>query len=260
MIALITKSSHIKRDDLLPSTVPNHVRSRRFVEAIWSLQFKLVLFALVFIVIGSNWHSLKTNQPIDEKRIAIKKDSGKIKTAQPSSEANQNGEAVREDAKSNPTQTTETLKFEVKPNLQNVPTAEKYEDLILELVNKERSIGATCGDKYFQPSQPLRKNQKLDDVALAHAKDMAIADYFSHTSKNGDQLRDRVSKQNYSWSTIGENIAKGQKTSLEVVNAWMKSPGHCNNIMNPAFAELGVGRDDNFRKEYIWVQVFGKDK
>jgi uncharacterized protein YkwD len=258
--ALAKKPSPIQRDDLFPATVPHHLRSGKFIEAIWSLQFKLIFIALVFIVIGSNWYFLNTNQPSDEKRIATKKDLGKIKINQPSPESNQKEDSTREDAKNNLAQTTEILKYEIKTNAQSVPIADKYEDLILKFVNKERSIGATCGDKYFQPAPSLRKNQKLDEVALTHAKDMAVADYFSHTSKNGDQLRDRVSKQDYSWSTIGENIAKGQKTSSQVVNDWMKSPGHCSNIMNPAFTELGVGRDDNFRKEYIWVQVFGKDK
>jgi uncharacterized protein YkwD len=142
----------------------------------------------------------------------------------------------------------------------NIPFAENYGNIVLELVNKERTTGATCGDTYFQPTTPLSSNQKLADSAIAHAQDMAVNDYFSHESKNGEKLKDRVNKQEYSWLTIGENIAKGQKTSAQVVRDWMNSPGHCKNIMNPNFGELGVGRDDNLRKEYIWVQVFGRGK
>ena len=260
MNTLIAKIKSLQQKNSLTSEISYRVSSRNFVEAIWSLHFKLVLIALVAIVIGLNLHFLKNIKPINEKRIAIKNDSGKNKVIEPSIGTNKNDEALNEDAKKNINPTTEIPKSEIRTNALSVPTADKYEELILEFVNRERSTGATCGDKYFQPATPLRKNKKLDDAALAHAKDMAISDYFSHTSKNGDLLENRVSKHNYSWSTIGENIAKGQKTSSQVVNAWMKSPGHCSNIMNPTFTELGVGRDDNLRKEYIWVQVFGRGK
>jgi uncharacterized protein YkwD len=258
--AIIPKINSIQKKNSLTAEVSYLDSSRNFVDAVWALQFKLVFITLIGILIGLNWQLIQAFPASLEEPKAVKKSTKTPPALEPSNEQDKL-DYLREDANNS--------KFKKSPSEQahdsskakpNIPIAENYEYLVLELVNKERSTGATCGDTYFQPTSPLSKNQKLADSALAHAHDMAVNDYFSHESKNGEKLKDRVNKQGYSWLTIGENIAKGQKTSAQVVREWMNSPGHCKNIMNPNFGELGVGRDDNLRKEYIWVQVFGNRK
>ena len=56
----------------------------------------------------------------------------------------------------------------------------------------------------------------------------------------------------YRTYAIGENIAQGQTSIAEVMNGWLHSEGHCRNLMNPAFREVGVAEIDNY-----WVQDFG---
>ena len=115
-----------------------------------------------------------------------------------------------------------------------------------------------------QGSAPVTLNQKLAQAAQGHSVDMATQDFFSHTAKDGDTLTDRVKQVEYSYRNIGENIAAGQSTPEAVVAAWKKSPGHRANMLNPQFAELGVGyynlKNDTGSVNYnrYWTQVFGR--
>ena len=69
---------------------------------------------------------------------------------------------------------------------------------------------------------------------------MAANNYFSHTSLDGRTFVDRINATGYAWSTIGENIAAGYPTVNAVIDGWMASDGHCANLMNPAFKDVGV--------------------
>jgi len=108
---------------------------------------------------------------------------------------------------------------------------------------------------------PLSLNADLQEAAQAHAQDMLARGFFDHKSPSGTTVRERSRKAGYDWRTIGENIAEGQKSVTEVVTTWMNSKGHRENILNPAFRELGIGlvlgkgRDGEYR--VIWVQNFG---
>jgi uncharacterized protein YkwD len=128
-------------------------------------------------------------------------------------------------------------------------------ELILKLVNEKRATGCNCGNK-FMPSVPaLTWN---DDIAVAssnHSKDMNKRSFFSHTSSNGKSLSDRFNTVGYKWMLIGENIAMGQRDEYEVVNSWVKSPGHCMNLMNGDFKEMGAAREGKY-----WTQDFGKKR
>lgn len=109
---------------------------------------------------------------------------------------------------------------------------------MLTLINEARSQARTCGDKEFPATGPLVWNDKLAAAALNQAKDVAQKHYFSHTSKNGSTLVDRVKREKYSYRRIGENIAS--TTDLRsAVDLWLSSPGHCENIMNADFTEMG---------------------
>ena len=130
----------------------------------------------------------------------------------------------------------------------------------LELVNDVRAHGTRCGQRVFAPAPPLALSDTLANVAFGHAIDMAEHDYFEHRDLNGQSPADRVRAVGYREKLVGENIAYGPKSVEEVVQGWLDSPGHCENIMDPRFAEMGIafmaGRSG--RHGLYWVQVFAE--
>lgn len=132
-----------------------------------------------------------------------------------------------------------------------------FKDDFLRQINKIRRQGCNCGSTYMPPAPPLTWNDQLALSARNHASDMARYNYFSHNSRNGRVLKDRTDRVGYTLSgykslVIGENIARGQRSATEVMRSWISSPGHCKNLMNPAFKEVGVAEVDLY-----WVQNFG---
>ena len=112
---------------------------------------------------------------------------------------------------------------------------------VLARINQVRAKGADCGvDGVFGAAAALTWNDKLTLAAEGHSQDMAAKNYFSHTSADGRTLADRISASGYSWSSAGENIAAGYSTVNAVMDGWIASPGHCANLMNAGFAEVGV--------------------
>jgi uncharacterized protein YkwD len=139
---------------------------------------------------------------------------------------------------------------------QTVSTPEFRREL-LEYINHTRQKGCNCGINYMPPAPPLVWNDQLEFAAIAHAQDMADQNYFSHTSKDGRSMQDRIIKAGYTFQgfrsfMIGENIAEGQLSIAEVMRGWFKSEGHCKNLMNPGFKEVGIALYNNY-----WVQDFG---
>lgn len=128
---------------------------------------------------------------------------------------------------------------------------------VLDLTNQARAQGRTCGTTSFAPAAPLAYNAQLTQAAQAHATDMATRNYFSHTSLDGRTVAQRITATGYAWRAIGENIAAGQTTPEQVVAGWLQSEGHCRNIMNPAYKELGVGYAQGGSYRTYWVQDFG---
>jgi uncharacterized protein YkwD len=130
---------------------------------------------------------------------------------------------------------------------------------VLALTNAARAQGQTCGTTTFPAVGALTYNAALEQAAQGHAADMAVKNYFSHTSQDGRDFSARITATGYKWYTIGENIAAGQTTPETVVAGWLKSEGHCRNIMNGSFKELGVGYAANASSSYrtYWVQDFG---
>lgn len=105
----------------------------------------------------------------------------------------------------------------------------------------------------------LTMNDRLNQAAQAHTEDMARRSYFSHTSPEGTNPGDRISATGYSWMRYGENIGAGYATPTDVVNGWLNSTGHRENILNCAFTEIGVGffyrADDPKSFANYWTQV-----
>lgn len=118
---------------------------------------------------------------------------------------------------------------------------------VVDLVNQERSSRGLS---------PLHVNASLGQVAAAHAADMRRSQSFSHAGSDGSSIDVRVNRAGYGWARVGENLALGQDSAEAAVRAWMDSPGHRANILNPAFQDVGVAVDLNGAP--IWVQVFGR--
>lgn len=122
------------------------------------------------------------------------------------------------------------------------PAWADFEWRVLELTNERRAAGANCGGEVFGPADPLEMNAIIRIAARLHSKDMGEQDYFEHDSLDGRTFDQRMSMAGFSGpSPWGENIAAGQRTAEEVVEGWMNSPGHCRNIMEPAFRVIGIG-------------------
>ncbi len=127
----------------------------------------------------------------------------------------------------------------------------------LQLVNDVRARGAVCGKRSFGPAAPLRLAGILSDVASEHATDMAEHNYFDHTDLSGASPADRVRAVGYRERLVGENIAYGVDSIDEAVQGWLDSPGHCENIMDPRFSEMGIGyaAGTTARRGLYWDQV-----
>jgi uncharacterized protein YkwD len=80
-------------------------------------------------------------------------------------------------------------------------------------------------------------SDKLDRSAQGWTDSMVDSDQFTH----GSAFMNRISAAGFDWTTVGENIATGYETPSSVVRAWMNSPGHCANILNPGYREVGTG-------------------
>lgn len=125
-------------------------------------------------------------------------------------------------------------------------------DLLLTLVNNVRTKGCNCGSKVMPPVAPLSWNLYLELAAAKHSKDMTDRKYFAHNSPNGVTPQARIADAGYKASWSGENIASGPSTEQDVINGWVKSEKHCENMMSANYKEMAVARSGN-----IWTQVLG---
>ena len=125
-------------------------------------------------------------------------------------------------------------------------------DQIVALTNAERAkVGLA----------PVQSNALLQNSAQLHAQDMARRVFFSHQNPDGLRSFDRIKAAGYvvapcncAWNYwTGENIARGQTTASLVIEDWMHSPKHRDNILSPNFDEIGIGLSGDH-----WVQNFGK--
>ena len=131
---------------------------------------------------------------------------------------------------------------------------------ILDAVNAARAVPRNCGDRAFGAAAPVAWNAALAAAALAHSRDMAARRHFGHQGSDGSMVASRATRAGYSWRLVGENIAAGQTSAAEAVAGWIESPGHCVNLMNPLFTEMGAGYDISRAKLpgfVYWTQVFG---
>lgn len=105
----------------------------------------------------------------------------------------------------------------------------------------------------------LSLNKELNQAALAKAQDMFNDQYWAHVAPDGKQAWDFIKEANYVYKYAGENLARDFNTSDEVVEAWMNSPSHYENIANEDFTQMGLAVvTDNLKgfKTTVVVQLF----
>ncbi|MES9940855.1 MAG: CAP domain-containing protein [Candidatus Thiodiazotropha sp. 6PLUC2] len=112
---------------------------------------------------------------------------------------------------------------------------------MLTLVNNARAQTRSCGTESYQATTTLAWNCQLESAAYGHSASMAENNFFSHTGEDGSSPGDRISDSGYVWRTYGENIAAGYRDAESVMDGWLTSPGHCANLMNANFKDIGVG-------------------
>jgi uncharacterized protein YkwD len=128
-------------------------------------------------------------------------------------------------------------------------TKQAMRDAVVCLINKQRS----------EHGLPILNEQpQLARSAQSWTNTMVVRNDFTH----GTAFQNRISAVGYNWSTAGENIASGFATPEAVVNAWMASPGHCRNILDPQYASVGTGVSSSPVKSAAsspatWTQDFG---
>ena len=130
---------------------------------------------------------------------------------------------------------------------------------ILNLVNAAREQPRQCGTQAFTATTPLSWNDALANAANSHTRNMANGNFFDHLDHDGRTPGDRAELSGYIAKNIGENIAAGLDTPRKVVDGWLASPGHCANLMNPQFRELGAAyaMDPKSDAGIYWTAVFG---
>jgi uncharacterized protein YkwD len=128
------------------------------------------------------------------------------------------------------------------PNADAAPRAE-----ILPVL-EEATLCLLNGERADRGLAPLAPNGRLAAAATAYAQDLVAGSYFSHTGRDGSGVADRIERSGYlprgaGWM-LGENLAWGTgglATPGAIMQAWMNSPGHRENVLNPGFREIGVG-------------------
>lgn len=119
-----------------------------------------------------------------------------------------------------------------------------FENDVVTLTNKERQQAGLS---------LLEVDNALSNVAREKSNDMQRNGYFSHTSPTYGSPFDMMRDFGITYQSAGENIAQGQRTPEEVVQAWMNSEGHRANILNANFTHIGVGYDPDGQH---WTQMF----
>lgn len=132
---------------------------------------------------------------------------------------------------------------------------------MLTLVNNARSASRSCGTQDVGPVATLTWNCRLDLAAQGHSNSMAQNDFHEHVSPvDGSDPGDRIRAAGYNPQTWGENIAGGFTDEAAAMDGWLTSPGHCSNIMNSAYSQMGSGFAENPASAFriYWTQNFGR--
>jgi uncharacterized YkwD family protein/spore coat assembly protein SafA len=133
--------------------------------------------------------------------------------------------------------------------IPNIDDIKALENEVIRLVNVER---------VKRGLQPLTANWEVCRVARYKSQDMIDKNYFGHQSPTYGSPFVMLDNFGIKFSAAGENIAYGQRTPQEVMNAWMNSPGHRSNILSSVYNQIGVGVAKKANGTCYWTQMFIK--
>ncbi|RMV08958.1 hypothetical protein ALP16_02742 [Pseudomonas savastanoi] len=144
----------------------------------------------------------------------------------------------------------------IDESLEDVRSAGR---ILLAQVNAARAKPRMCGKQPFPSARPLSWKTILETAAQGHSQSMASENYFTHRGFDNDSPADRARAAGYGGRQIGENIAAGQSTVSKAMASWLASPGHCANLMNPMFTEVGAAYATATNADYgvYWTMLFG---
>lgn len=139
----------------------------------------------------------------------------------------------------------------------DVPAAERSAlvERMIRRVNYHRALNG---------APPVRNERRLARAAQAHADDMVRRDYFDHRSPDSRGMQDRAISAGYPWRLLAENLGAGLSTPEQTADAWMTSPGHRANMIDPGYVDIGVGyarppegAGTKVRYDVYWVILLG---
>jgi uncharacterized protein YkwD len=107
-------------------------------------------------------------------------------------------------------------------------------------IDASEIIGLSNQQRTSRGLAALGTNSKLNQAAAAKAQDMVNRNYWAHYAPDGTSPWYFITNAGYNYATAGENLAKDFNTSGGVVNAWMNSPAHRDNILNTGYTETGI--------------------
>ncbi|MED1408834.1 CAP domain-containing protein [Bacillus paramycoides] len=178
----------------------------------------------------------ETQKPVEQKPVEQKPAE---ETAKPEAQKPAENNGTQNNNNQNETQKP----AEQKP-AEEAKSLSEFEQRVVELTNAERT-------KQGLPA--LKIDTELSKVARIKSEDMQKNNYFDHNSPTYGSPFDMMKKFGISYKSAGENIAQGQRTPEEVVQAWMNSAGHRANILNSGFTHIGVGYVESGN---YWTQQF----
>lgn len=143
---------------------------------------------------------------------------------------------------------SESVEFQRKTGTVPPVVTESWTSQMLKRVNAERAA---------RGARPLVLCNTLNAAATGHSTDMATRNFLAHYGSNGSDPGQRMRNAGYDTGTWGENVAYGYTGVDQVVDAWMTSSSHRENILNPAYAHLGLGRVAATNGLLYWTQDFG---
>lgn len=138
-------------------------------------------------------------------------------------------------------------------SLSSSSTKEINKGHVLIHVNMARKKGCTCGTTPYASAPALKWNAKLEKAAQLHCDYMYNSGHYSHNDSLGNNFADRLDSVGYIHCCGGENIARINGGISDVITMWLQSEGHCRNIMNPQYTEIGLARHGRY-----WTMVTAK--
>ncbi len=126
-----------------------------------------------------------------------------------------------------------------------------------KVLSRNKLIELTNLERENKNLKPLKTDQNLNNIAYQKAKDILDREYFAHISPTGEGAADLAERYGYEYLLIGENLAKGIfADNQEIIEGWMNSPPHRENILKPGYEEIGIAiRKGDYQGDKVWVGV-----